>query len=116
MILGTGIDIIEISRIQNAVERWGQAFLGHVFTSEEITYAQKYKFPFPHYAGRFAAKEAIFKALGNSKVTWQDLSIVNDADGKPHCRYNNQNFKNRILLTISHSRDYAVAQAILWQI
>ena len=115
MILGMGIDIIEISRIQKAVERWGDDFLRHILTDEEIAHARKYKFPYPHYAGRFAAKEAIFKALGNKDVSWKDLNISNDAQGKPCCVYRNKDFSNRILLTISHSKDYAVAQAIVTQ-
>jgi holo-[acyl-carrier protein] synthase len=111
MILGTGVDIIEISRIQKAIERWGEDFLNHVFTSEEISHAQKFKFPYPHYAGRFAAKEAVFKALGNKDIGWKDLRIANDGQGKPYCICSKNTFP--IFLTISHSRDYAVAQAIV---
>ncbi len=112
MILGNGIDIIEIKRIENAIERWGDAFLTHVFTMDEITYAQKFKFPYPHYAGRFAAKEAIFKALGDPQLTWQDVSIINDATGKPVCHFRRQ-ITQHVMLSISHSRDYAVASAIV---
>ncbi len=113
MILGTGIDIIEIDRIQKAVERWGESFLTHVFTPTEIENGRKYKFPYPHYAGRFAAKEAIFKAMGNPKLAWHDITITNDAAGKPVCHYNNPHFKNRILISISHGKDHAVASAIV---
>jgi holo-[acyl-carrier protein] synthase len=113
MILGTGIDIVEIHRIERAVERWGEAFLNHVFTSVEIENARKFKFPFSHYAGRFAAKEAIFKAMGIPHLSWHDVTIINDTDGKPVCQYNNINFKHRLLISISHSRDYAVASAIV---
>ena len=113
MILGTGIDIIEIERIQKAVERWGEAFLNHIFTPVEIKAASKYKFPYQHYAGRFAAKEAIFKAVGNPKLGWHDITITNDAEGKPICHYNNPDFKNRILISISHGKDHAVASAVV---
>jgi len=113
MILGTGIDIVEVNRIQKAVERWGDAFINHVFTPAEIEGARKFKYPYQHYAGRFAAKEAIFKAMGLSHLTWHDVTIVNDADGKPICHDNNRKFKNRLLISISHSRDYAVASAIV---
>ena len=65
-ILGTGIDIIEIDRIQKAIERWGDHFLTHVFTAEEIKYAKKNKFPAQHFAARFAAKEAVLKAVGDN--------------------------------------------------
>ena len=115
MILGTGVDIIEIERIQKAVERWGDGFLNHVFNPPEIKYARKYKFPYPHFAGRFAAKEAVFKALGDPHVGWKDLTIINETDGKPTCQYHNKDFKNRILLSISHSQKYAIAQAIVTQ-
>jgi holo-[acyl-carrier protein] synthase len=113
MIIGTGIDIIEVDRIQKAVERWGDGFLKHVFTPPEIEYAQKFKFPYRLYAGRFAAKEAIFKAMGNPDLSWQDITIINDTRGKPVCYYNNIDFKDRLLISISHSRDYAVASAIV---
>jgi len=113
MILGTGIDIVEINRIQKAVERWGDGFLNHVFTPSEIQHAKKFKFPYQHYAGRFAAKEAVFKAMGNSHLSWHDLTITNDTNGKPLCRYKNSDFKHRLLISISHSRDYAVASAIV---
>jgi len=113
MIVGTGIDIIEIERIQKAVERWGDVFLNYVFNPAEIEYAQKYKFPYKNYAGRFAAKEAIFKAMGVPHLSWHDITIINDASGKPVCHYNNVDFKYQILISISHSRDYAVASAIV---
>lgn len=113
MILGTGIDIIEVDRIQKAVERWGDSFLEHVFTPAEIDHARKLKFPYQHFAGRFAAKEAIFKAAGIAHLSWLDVSIINDPDGKPVCHDNNKKLKHRLLISISHSKDYAVASAIV---
>jgi len=113
MILGSGIDIVEIARIQKAVERWGEAFLNHVFTPAEIKHARKFKFPFQHYAGRFAAKEAIFKAMGIPHLSWHQVTIINDTQGKPVCHLDNIDFKHRLLISISHSRDYAVASAIV---
>ena len=113
MILGTGIDIIEIDRIQKAVERWGDVFLNFVFTPGEIEHAKKFKFPYRHYAGRFAAKEAIFKAMGIPDLSWHDVTIINDRNGKPVCHFNKIDFKHRLLISISHSRDYAVASAIV---
>lgn len=113
MILGTGIDIIEIERIQKAVERWGEMFLKHVFVPAEIENAKKFKFPYQHYAGRFAAKEAVFKAMGIPHLSWHDLTILNDVDGKPVCHYKDMNLKHRLLISISHSRDYAIASAIV---
>jgi holo-[acyl-carrier protein] synthase len=113
MITGSGIDIIEIDRIQKAVERWGDVFLNFVFTPTEIENAKKFKFPYRHYAGRFAAKEAIFKAMGNPDLSWHDVTIINDPDGKPVCHFNIKNVKQNLLISISHSRDYAVASAIV---
>lgn len=113
MILGTGIDIIEIDRIQKAVERWGEAFLNYVFTPAEIEMGEKYQFPYSYYAGRFAAKEAIFKAMGIAHLSWQELTIINDTDGKPVCHCRNSDFKHHLTVSISHSRDYAVASAIV---
>ncbi|MBF0485016.1 MAG: holo-ACP synthase [Candidatus Omnitrophica bacterium] len=113
MITGTGVDIVEIPRIRKAVETWGDKFLNKIFTSEEIAYAKKHEVPYPHYAGRFAAKEAVYKALGDKKITWQDLTIVNDSDGKPLCRLKGKRLQGKIHLSISHSKYYAVASAIV---
>ena len=113
MILGTGIDIVEIDRIQKAVERWGDVFLNHVLTPAEVEFGKKFKFPYRHYAGRFAAKEAIFKAAGIPHLSWKNVTILNDASGKPVCHFHDIVFKHRLLISISHSRDYAVASAIV---
>jgi len=114
MIIGTGIDIIEIERIQKAIDRWGDDFLKHVFNDEEIKYAQKRKFPTQHYAARFAAKEAIYKAFGDYKtLSWKDMTILNDENGKPYCRLRDKNIKNKIFLSIAHTKNYAVANATI---
>lgn len=114
MIRGTGVDIIEIGRIAKAIDRWGEHFLKHVFLENEIAYAERHKFPAPHYAVRFAAKEAIFKAVGtNPNLTWKDIRISNDEHGRPQAEILNHNFRDNILLTLSHSKDYAVASAII---
>ena len=114
MILGTGIDIIEISRLQKAIDRWGEEFLTHIFNKEEIEYAKKRKFPTQHYAARFAAKEAVYKAFGDNKsLGWKDMTILNDKNGRPYCRLKKKNFKKKILISISHTENYAVANAII---
>ncbi len=113
MILGTGIDIIEIARIKKAVERWGDNFLAHVFNPEEIEYSRRHKNPYQHYAVRFAAKEAVFKAVGDLNMGWKDLTITHDSDGKPICTYHLKGFANKIHISLSHSKDYAVANAIV---
>jgi len=113
MIIGIGTDIIEIERIKKAVERWGEGFLKHILTDEEMAYAKRYQHPFAHYAGRFAAKEAIFKAMGEPSLSFHDVTIVNDQDGKPTCKHVRTDFKNQILISISHSKDYATAFCIV---
>ncbi len=114
MILGTGIDIIEVERVGKAIERWGDVFLTHVFTDEEIAYAKKRRYPQQHFAARFAAKEAVLKAFGkNSHISWKDITITNDEDGKPLCCFSDKNFKKKILISLSHTSNYAVASAII---
>jgi holo-[acyl-carrier protein] synthase len=114
MILGTGIDIIEVERIKRAMDRWGDHFLRHVFNDEEIAYSKKYKFPAQHLAARFAAKEAIYKALPKGvHLSWKDVTILNDSDGKPYCLCSRKDFRNKILLSLSHTQNYAVASAII---
>ena len=114
MITGSGIDIIEIERIRKAIERWGDHFLNHIFCMEEIEYAQKHKDPFQHFAARFAAKEAIIKALNlDAPVLWKDIKILNNHNGKPFCLLDKKDFKDRILISISHTKNYAVASAII---
>lgn len=114
MIIGTGIDIIEIDRVQKALDRWGDDFLRHIFTEEEIASVSNRKFPAQHYAARFAAKEAVYKAIGNNRTLgWKDMVILNDKNGKPYCRLNDKKFKHTIHLSISHTRSHAVANAII---
>lgn len=114
MIVGCGIDIIEISRIADAIKRWGDGFLNHVFTKEEIAYAKKHRFPNQHFAGRFAVKEAVLKALGdNAHVNWKDIQISNDKNGKPVCRFTKNRPKHKIFISLSHTQNYAVANAII---
>ena len=112
-ILGTGIDIIEVDRIENAIKRWGDGFLKHVFTENEIAYVKKHKFPNQHYAVRFAAKEAVYKALGLKDVSWKNIEILNDKEGRPYCRFLNKKIQKKVFISLSHSEHYAVANAIV---
>lgn len=113
MIVGTGIDIIEISRIKKAIERWGDDFLRHIFNLEEINYCRRQKDPYQHFAVRFAAKEAVFKAVGDLKLSWKDVTISHDPDGKPVCTYHPEGFSKKIHISLSHCKEYAVASAIV---
>jgi len=114
MITGIGIDIIEIDRIERAINRWGNHFLKTVFTDKEIAHVTTKKFPYQHYAVRFAAKEAIVKAVGdNSHISWKDICIRNDKNGTPFAHVNKNKVKGTIRISLSHSKNYAVANAII---
>lgn len=119
MIAGLGNDIIEIERVKKGFEEHKQKFLDRLFTKKEQEYCQKQKDPFPRFAGRFAAKEAIVKALGQgfgSEISWNDIEILADELGKPIVHLSkplNDRFNHpQILLSISHCREYATAVAI----
>jgi holo-[acyl-carrier protein] synthase len=86
MIIGIGIDVIQNDRLRQSVERFGDRFLNRIYTEDEIAYCNKSARPEIHYAVRFAAKEAAFKALGTgwaSGVTWKDVELVRLPSGKP---------------------------------
>lgn len=114
MIVGIGTDLIEVKRIRDAIKRQGDAFLKKIFCDEEIAYAQKSSDPYQHYAARFAAKEAVFKAIGTKEyVAWKKIKIVNDTLGRPCCEYLEDDFPYNIFISLSHTKDYAVANAII---
>jgi holo-[acyl-carrier protein] synthase len=116
MIVGTGVDITEVRRLRQAVERWGDDFLTRIFTDKELSNALHRASLYQHLAGRFAAKEAIFKALGERDLTWKDIQILNNAEGKPYCTFLNGKGKGKeVQLSISHVKTYAVANAIITQ-
>jgi len=122
MIVGCGIDIVEIGRIKELRERYQEKFLNYLFTEGEKNYCCKKNRVDIHLAGRFAAKEALLKALGDNvkqKLRWRDLEILNNEQGKPEVFLFGQartlvekQIKN-IFLTISHTQNYAIAQVIL---
>ena len=115
-LIGTGVDITEVRRLRQAVEKWGQDFLRRIFTAEELKNAKNKSSFYQHLAGRFAAKEAIFKALGDKNLGWQDVQIINDREGKPNCFLLNQKDKNlEAHISISHVKTYAVASAVIMQ-
>ena len=113
--LTTGVDIIEIPRIQQVLDRYGQRFLERIFTPDEIAYCRGRA---PNLAGRFAAKEATMKALGTGirGVSWKDIEVVRAESGAPsvalHGRAKQRAKRlevSEISLSMSHSREYAVA-------
>lgn len=114
MIIGTGVDITEVRRLRLAIEKWGDEFLNRVFTNEELIKAKARSSLYQHLAGRFAAKEAVFKALGNKDLGLKDVQILNDQEGKPHCEIlNGKGKKVDVHISISHVKNYATAFAII---
>lgn len=115
-IIGTGVDITEVRRLRHAVEKWGDTFLHRVFTQEELKNAKTRGSWYQHLAGRFAAKEAVFKALGDKDLNWKDVQILNDKEGKPSCVIlNGRGKKIEVHISISHVKNYAVASATITQ-
>jgi len=122
MIVGLGVDIAEIDRIEAAIGRHGQAFLDRVFTPGEIAYCERHKKKFERYAARFAAKEATMKALGTgwrNGVRWVDLEVVREASGKPTMKLHGRSREiaerlgvKHISLSQTHSGNTAFAQVI----
>ena len=118
-ILGIGTDIVEIKRILKAIDRHGKRFLERIFTPKEQHYCfQHRRFP-DHFAARWAGKEAVVKAFGGGfqqEISWLDIEICRDHTGKPHVvlsnKLNELFHTPLILITLSHSREYASAFAI----
>tara|TARA_Y100001938_G_scaffold85196_1_gene116998 strand:+ start:3044 stop:3415 length:372 start_codon:yes stop_codon:yes gene_type:complete len=120
MIIGIGTDIVTISRIEKIKQEFGDRFLDRVFTDEEKDYCEKYNDPSEHYAVRFAAKEAIAKALGlgiESSSNWKNINITNDEKGKPSVSFNGRivsQTDNYIChISLSHCTDYATATSVI---
>ncbi len=114
-----GVDIIEISRIHHAIETFGDAFLGKIFTKSERDYCESSTKKFERYAVRFAAKEAVAKVIKQGpRPFWQDIEIINDQNGAPIVvlseRLKNI-FPHTIETSLSHCKDYAVAVAMVRQ-
>ena len=115
-IIGNGVDIIEVRRIKNAIDKHGQSFFKRVFTDKEIANAEEHNGFYQHLAGRFAAKEAVLKALNKKELGFRDVEVLNDRQGKPHCSLKNSNQdKLSVYISISHIKNYAVASAIITQ-
>ena len=122
MIVGLGIDIAEIDRIEAAITRHGAPFLERLFTPEEVAYCEKFKNRYERYAGRFAVKEATMKALGTGwsrGVRWRDIEVMREPSGKPGLRLvgvareiADRMGVKQISVTITHSGNLALAQVI----
>lgn len=122
MIVGLGMDIAEIDRVEQVLTRRGPAILERLYTPREVAYCENHKNKFERYAARFAAKEAAMKALGTGwtrGVRWRDIEVVNAPSGKPTLGLEGVSRQiadalhvRNISLTITHSGNLAVAQVI----
>ena len=113
MVLGIGIDIIEVTRVRNLAEKKPR-FLKRIFTSEEVEYCSKKKNSHQHLAARFAAKEAFFKALGK-RIKWTDVELYNLPSGKPQLKIKDkERFSfSEVHVSVSHLAEYAAAMVVL---
>ena len=114
MEMTTGIDITEVRRLRRSIEKLGDAFLNKVFTRTELADSKKRASPLHYLTGRFAAKEAVYKAIGDTGLGWKDICVLNDASGRPYCRLLKGKGKGRnVRISISHVKDYAFAAALV---
>ena len=123
MIVGTGIDIAEVPRIREAIERHGQRFLKRIFTEGEIQYCESKANRVERYAARFAAKEAGMKAIGtgwNHGVRWRDIEVARKPGGRPTLQLHGKAAEfaaklgaTNIALSLTHTAEEAMAQVIL---
>lgn len=123
MIIGVGNDIVEVTRMRHELDTARVAFRDQVFSPAEITYCEEKRYPARHYAARFAAKEAFFKALGTGRgngLGWRDAVVCHDAQGKPGLvlsgealRLSRERGINRVFLSLSHTAELAMASVIL---
>lgn len=121
-VIGIGTDITEVLRIAQMIERHGDLFINRVYTAHEIDYCQSRKASTQHFAGRWAAKEAVLKALGTGwakGISWRDIEIHNERSGKPIVKFRGavreiveQLGISEMLISISHCRSHATAYAL----
>ena len=124
MIAGTGVDIIEVGRIKSALDLWGNRFLDRVFTKRELDYANTKKFSHENLAARFACKESVLKAFGDTRsgIQLKHIEVLNDPKGKPEIvlhgkakEFARKNRMGQVIVSMSHTSNYAVSSAILWR-
>jgi len=123
MILGTGIDFIEVARIASSFEKFGERFVNRILLPDEITYCLSHQKPAPFLAVRFAAKEAVSKAFGTgigAQLGWQDMEIRRRESGEPFVVLHGRGAEllaargaRRLHVSLTHTENYAAATAIL---
>jgi holo-[acyl-carrier protein] synthase len=119
MVLGLGTDLIEVKRLQESIDRFGERFVERIFTAGEIAYCMRKKNAAESFAARFAAKEAAAKALGTGisrGVSWKEFEVIREPSGKPMLRLSGRAAElaeamgvRRIQLSLTHSRELALA-------
>ncbi|MFZ1520201.1 MAG: holo-ACP synthase [Ignavibacteriaceae bacterium] len=123
MVIGIGIDIIEIDRIKNSVDKFGDAFLNKIYTQNELDYCLSKHNKYQHLAARFAAKEAIYKALASSwekEASWKSMEITNELNGLPVVAFFGKlkeylSDDKDIKISLSHSENYVTGVAIIFR-
>lgn len=120
---GVGIDLTRIPRVRRMVDRWDERFLRRVFTDGEIAYCRRRRDPIQHFAARFAAKEATLKALGTGLsmgIHWREMEVRREPGQAPTMTLHGRSLEiararggRRVLLSLTHDGDYAMAQALL---
>lgn len=123
MIVGTGIDIVEVPRVAQAIERFGDRFLQRIYTPDEIRYCQSKRNAAERFAARFAAKEAALKAIGTgwkNGISWTEVEVGREPGGRPSLRFRGKAAKfaaqlrmKRASLSLSHTAQLAIAKVIL---
>ena len=124
MVVGLGIDIIEIARVKKSIDEYGSLFLNKVFTEDEINYCNNKFNRYQHFAARFAAKEAVYKAMASGwkeGLRWKDIEIENEPTGMPKVKPSGKlkNFlssNKELKISISHSDNYVTCVAIIFNI
>ena len=120
MKLASGVDIVEIPRVQKSIEHIGKKFLDTIYKEEEIKYCESHKNnKYQHYAARFAAKEAAFKAISKMlddkyELCWKDYEVLNDENGRPSININSTKIHiEDVDLSLSHCKEYATAVVVV---
>jgi holo-[acyl-carrier protein] synthase len=121
-IIAHGVDMVECDRLSQSIQRHGEAFVQRVFTEAEVAYCRGRRREIEHFAGRFAAKEAVLKVLGTgwrNGIRWTDVEVINEPSGRPRVRLHgrcreisDQLGLAEILISISHVSSHAIASAI----
>ena len=123
MVIGVGIDIIEIERIKDSIVKYGDRFLDKIYTANEIKYCSKKFNKYQHFAARFAAKEAVYKAVASGwkeGISWRDIEVFNDLSGIPEIKPYGKlktflSNDKQLKISMSHSDNYVTCVAIIYK-